>query len=218
MTLSAPRFQNPPTLWEVTTAALFLPLLYLATGLVATNHFVSGLQIIYLFIPGWWLTKRHGLQQRVWERSDALRIPLLIAATLVLSWGLNQLLPYWTRLFPLPTIYETMYKQMLAPSGALWWARQIFEIGFVAAISEEMFFRGFLLTSLARGGRRPFLAIILSGVIFSIYHVNPWYLPFYWILGMWMGAVYYFGGRLELAMLVHLTNNLYSLAAFHAQK
>lgn len=210
-----PRFENPPAVLEVWILAMTLPLLYVTTGLIVTNRFVVVLQIAYLFLPALYLVRRHGLRQRAWNWQDAVRVVVVVAGTLLVAWLLNRALPAWHKIFPLPKIYESMYRQMLEPRDSLWWLWQGLGVGLIPAISEELFFRGFFLTSLLREGKNPWMAIILSAVLFSAYHINPWYFPFFAVLGLWMGAVYIYSGRLEFAMLAHLTNNIYSLVLHH---
>lgn len=203
---------------HVTLAALLVPGLYLGAGLFFSVKHVALLQIILILIPALILLKKTGCRQRPWEKLDLLGYAGIIALTIALSWLLNKLLGIWLQYFPLPDVYANMYKQMLAPRARFDLVRQIIEMGAVAALAEELFFRGFLQRAWIQNGMRKNLAVFLTASIFALYHLNPWYLPFYFILGLWMGYAFLLSGRLEYAMLAHLANNTYALIAHHLQK
>jgi membrane protease YdiL (CAAX protease family) len=57
-----------------------------------------------------------------------------------------------------------------------------------APLIEEVLFRGLLLESLRRSGRRR--ALWLSGVAFSVWHLNPSALRYYALMGVLLGWLY----------------------------
>ena len=61
------------------------------------------------------------------------------------------------------------------------------------------------------GTLRPVWAITISALFFAIIHMNPWQAIPAFILGMFMGYVYYKTGSLKMTMLIHFTNNTIAL-------
>lgn len=60
-------------------------------------------------------------------------------------------------------------------------------------------------------GIKPVWAIFWSAVFFAFIHLNPWQAVPAFILGCLFGYVYYKTGSLKLTMLMHFTNNTFSL-------
>jgi len=77
-------------------------------------------------------------------------------------------------------------------------------------LCEELFFRGFVLTSLC-AHRGPTAALVGSSLLFSLAHLNPWQLPALLLFGGFLGLLTYWTHSIYPAILTHLTNNLVSL-------
>lgn len=84
--------------------------------------------------------------------------------------------------------------------------------------AEELLFRGYVMQSLGRLVRNPWVLIVVSAVVFTLPHagnpevgVAPWLvLPQYFIIGALAAAVTLKDGRLELAIGIHAANNLFT--------
>jgi len=77
----------------------------------------------------------------------------------------------------------------------------------VPAIGEEFFFRGLILGDLLKSKVNPAIAIISTGLAFSIVHLEFGNLLAIWVLGSFLGYLYYASGSLWLPMAAHFTNN-----------
>lgn len=88
----------------------------------------------------------------------------------------------------------------------------------IQAATEELLFRGYLLQGLGRWTRRPWLALLITALLFGLLHgANPEVQAY----GLGLMAVYYIGfglfagvitlltNGLELAIGMHIANNLY---------
>ncbi len=96
-----------------------------------------------------------------------------------------------------------------------------------APFFEEWLCRGIILRGLlnykrptsadgtVKYGIKPVWAIVISAAIFALIHMNPWQAVPAFILGCIFGYVYYRTGSLKLAMLMHFTNNTFSLVIGH---
>lgn len=95
-------------------------------------------------------------------------------------------------------------------------------VSLMAPFFEEWLCRGMVLRGLLNykrtkkdgstaTGIKPFWAIFCSAVFFAFIHLNPWQAVPAFILGCLFGYVYYRTGSLKLTMLMHFTNNTFSL-------
>ena len=82
------------------------------------------------------------------------------------------------------------------------------------AICEELAFRGFILSGLARGGRLK-VAIIVSSLMFGIIHMIPQQAFNAALLGLVLGLLAVHSRSLFPAMAFHLVNN--TMATFHGR-
>ena len=77
----------------------------------------------------------------------------------------------------------------------------------VAPFFEEFFFRGLLLYMLFQQVERRW-ALLISALLFSLYHLNLYYLVGYWGLGLVFGYLYYVKQNIALAIFAHGCYNL----------
>lgn len=82
-----------------------------------------------------------------------------------------------------------------------------FVMAVVPAVGEELFFRGLLMGTFLRAKMRPATAIILSGFLFSIIHFEFDNTLAIWVLGSFLGYLYYVSGSLWLPIAAHFVNN-----------
>jgi membrane protease YdiL (CAAX protease family) len=86
-------------------------------------------------------------------------------------------------------------------------------IGGMAGAAEELFFRGFMLTRLAERWR-PWVSVLVTGVLFGLMHLDPVQSILAFGLGLWLGHCALRGKSVLPAALAHATNNaLYTLFA-----
>lgn len=83
----------------------------------------------------------------------------------------------------------------------------LFVIAFMAAISEELFFRGVLQGSLTEWTKNVHVAIWVSAILFSAFHMQFYgFLP-RMLLGALLGYFYVWSGSLWLPIWAHFVNN-----------
>lgn len=138
-------------------------------------------------------------------RAGGLGCALAAAAgTLALAFvvdPLTELLP------PMPDALKEAMKALV--NGKLW--VNILCVSVMAPLLEEWLCRGTILRGLLGNGVRPGWAIAASALIFALIHANPWQAVPAFILGLLFGYVYYRTGSLKLTVLMHFTNNSFSL-------
>jgi membrane protease YdiL (CAAX protease family) len=110
---------------------------------------------------------------------------------------------------PTPDIF-LKYLDSLKAQTPLDWVFLILGVVIIAAISEEILFRGFLQVSLEKKGDIT-RAVILSSVTWTIIHVNPYWAIQIFITGIIIGFLAWRTNSVFPSMIVHATNNFISL-------
>lgn len=130
--------------------------------------------------------------------------PLLFSTGLVFSsiFALN----IFVQLFPLEDNLKTEFNGL---SHNIWGA---VSIAIIAPLLEEVFFRGAMQGYLLRRFEKPWLAILLSALVFGVFHLNPVQVVYATLLGIVLGWIYYRTGSLLSVIVGHVLNN--TLATF----
>ena len=77
----------------------------------------------------------------------------------------------------------------------------------LAPLLEEVLFRGAIQGVLMRYFGRPWPAIIVSALVFGIFHLNPVQIVYATLLGIVLGWIYYRTGSLLSVIVGHVLNN-----------
>lgn len=76
-------------------------------------------------------------------------------------------------------------------------------IALFAGVGEELFFRGVLQPLFIRATQNPWMGIIITAAVFSAFHFQFFgFIPRF-LLGILLGAIYWYSGSLLAAMLAH---------------
>jgi membrane protease YdiL (CAAX protease family) len=184
-------------------------------------------QVLLLLIPTLMLA---------WARYKSFRVPfrfsrfqpkpfaLAIAGLL----GLQQLMQGYMALqdsIPLPTQIQQLVdriKELMESMYALLTQAQtpgelvfvILVIALTPAICEELLFRGLVQRAFedSLGGLK---AAIVTGVIFGLYHVNPFTLVPLCALGVYFGWIVYRSQNIALSIVAHFLNNLFAIVVVY---
>jgi CAAX amino terminal protease family. len=94
------------------------------------------------------------------------------------------------------------------------WLFNFFLVGILAAFSEEVFFRGLLLSSFSKLTKSKSLSIWVIAILFSAIHLQ--FLGFFprMLLGVLFGYMFVWTGSIWPAIIAHLTNNTIALIQF----
>lgn len=88
-------------------------------------------------------------------------------------------------------------------------------MGLVAALSEEFFFRGLLQQILIKNRLNAHIAIFITAVLFSAFHLQFFgFLPRLF-LGIILGYLYYITQNLWVSITAHFFNNAFAIVAAH---
>ena len=174
----------------------------LDANLVTQQAIIPGLALTMLFTV-WYLWKDGYL-----TGDSRLYSPLSAGCmgwTVALGAGAIVLLDWLTSALSfLPDWLEGTFDYMQAS-----WAG-ILLVALVGPVVEELFFRGAIERTLLRK-YKPWVAIVVSGLIFGIVHMNPAQVVFASLAGMLLGWLYWRTRSLIPCMVVHVLNNSFSV-------
>lgn len=175
-------------------------------------------QILFLGLATFLLVRLHTepeLPRRGYMRlgTDG-RTPLFLASTAVLFIIVQPtiwLLGYLNAQIPLPELFTDLQKSQyemiegfLRKEGTL--AMALFNIALVPSVCEELLFRGYLFRSFERTFKTT-AAIVLSGLLFGLFHLQIANLLPLATLGVLLAFVTWVSNSLWPAILAHLINN-----------
>jgi len=182
-------------------------------------------QFLVIGLASYLLSKLHAVKKghhdflRLRITPGLLKMTGLSVVLLVSSWGLVGLLGWinfeifeWVmEQFPSLAFFKELQSQMaelitgfLKTDNSVWLG--ILYIAIVPAIFEEIMFRGYILRALEKSWG-IWVAIIVSGFMFGIYHIQPSNILPLSFLGIVFAYVTYISGSLYPAIVLHFINN-----------
>jgi len=133
---------------------------------------------------------------------------LIIIPVITFIWGAQQLLEIPNRLIdryiPPPDWFWEMFNKIFEGDFGFWGA--FAKVAIVAPFVEELIFRGIIL----QGFRRNYssiTAVVMSALLFALFHLNPWQFPATFMLGLLLGWLMIRANNIFLAILGHAINN-----------
>ena len=170
-----------------------------AITLAVASFFTILLFIIsrYLLVKSDWLEKPDFIEEINPFRLRWHLAPVMLIATFAgaLSTGcLGQALGVED------TLEDTIQGLANNPIGAL-------TIAFIGPLSEEIIFRHGMLGGMLRRGVSPWIAILVSSLLFGIIHWNPIQILFASALGVMLGILYTKSQSIVPSLIYHIINN-----------
>ncbi len=193
-------------------------------------RFVAGLnQVLVILMPG--LLTLLALRRQIIKSIGIQKAPgyfdvlwgiglMIIATPLVLF------LYEWNQKIPMPDWMVTMAEQANTTIKALMLMPTITEllvnltvIAVIPAIGEELMFRGLIQRQLMRRFQ-PWVAIVVTGALFSFFHLQMDGFFARWLLGIVLGWLYWRSGNFWVPVIAHFFNNAIQVVAqyFYAQR
>lgn len=169
------------------------------------NKLRSGYYIIYL-----------GL-----ERSVSFPLLGLAALCIIFVQPLIGYLVQINRAIPLPQYLpfltdsevsrEALMNKMMGFTDTWMLIPTVIVMAVVPALGEELLLRGIVMRRFMASGFSPWAAILISGFFFSIMHGHYSNTIAIWVLGIFLGYLYYASGSLWLPIAAHFMNNFVAL-------
>lgn len=145
-----------------------------------------------------------------WDEKTPLYL-LLGAVLMVVIQPTVMFLGYLNSLLPVPEVFSEfqqsqyqMFEDFLTSDGVMWFG--LFHIALVPAFAEEILFRGYVLRAFEKSWGIV-TAVIVSSLVFGLFHLQLNNLLPLMTLGGVMGLVTWLSGSLWPAMLAHFINN-----------
>ncbi|MFA9390319.1 MAG: lysostaphin resistance A-like protein [Prolixibacteraceae bacterium] len=119
------------------------------------------------------------------------------------------------KILPPPPWFWELFERIFDNHFGFWGVA--LKVVVIAPIIEEILFRGIIMHGLMRN-YRSWYAVLLSGLLFSIFHLNPWQMTYTFFLGLLLGWLMVRTRSLPLTILVHAINNLLVLLSITFQE
>jgi hypothetical protein len=176
-------------------------------------------QYLFMLLPTWLLVKRwHTAQVREYIRlksNPAREIILAILATLAIIPTGAYIGNEFLRWFKFPDIFFKFYEELFTAHSLPEFLWLVFLVAMTPAICEEIFFRGYVQRTFERTIHSK--SVLLVGVIFGLYHMQPLSLITLSILGIIFGFFYYRSQSLLPSMAGHFTNNFLAIFLYYKE-
>jgi len=134
--------------------------------------------------------------------------PLIIIPLITLLMGMQQLLELPNKLLdrflPPPDWFWEMFNKIFEGDFGFWGA--FTKVAIIAPVVEELIFRGLLLQGFRRN-YSPLVAVLMSALLFALFHLNPWQFPATFMLGLLLGWIMLRTNNILLAILGHAIHN-----------
>jgi hypothetical protein len=142
--------------------------------------------------------------------------PWAFVAVLSFVVAQSNLLVLFDRIYPIPSSQLEFFRRYFATETPAGLFGVICAAALIPAVFEEIAFRG-----LIQGGLRlsygPRHAIIWTGLLFAVSHMNPWNLVSLWSLGCFLGYVTERTHSIWPAIFLHLVNNTFAIVLLFVQ-
>lgn len=185
-------------------------------------------EVMFILIPAIFLARIQTMQWKSLLRirkADWYLIPLAIVGVISLEQFLELYL-YVQSLIPLPQFVqrlldqfqqaiEHLYSVLLSAHNPLEFLFVLLIIGITPAICEETLFRGLVQGNFELSMSRK-KAIILTGVIFGLYHMDPFTFVALCSLGIYLSYLVSVSESIIVPMVGHFTNNFISAYVVYA--
>ena len=174
-------------------------------------------QYVFMLLPALWIVKRwHSSTIRRYVRLD--RVPILqtvvaVLITLAFLPADNFIADQFVRQLHVPSKLMAINAELFtsrSPGEFIW---LIIVVCITPALCEETFFRGVVQRTFER--TIGWKSVILVGVLFGFFHMNPLGLITLAILGMLLGYFYYRSRSLVPSMAAHFTNNFIAILVLY---
>jgi uncharacterized protein len=143
---------------------------------------------------------------------------LIIGASLAFSTSLS----YFNQHIPLPQSWKILFDEwentynrqveaVINLRNGTDYIIALVIMAFLPALCEEIVFRGGLQNFLSRGTKKPWLSIVLVSLLFSLVHFSFYGFLYRFFLGVVLGALFHYSGKLWLSILGHFINNVVAL-------
>lgn len=183
---------------------LFTPVYLLLNKLIGKEASMLIYYILSVGVPFWIVftirKNETGIASFNLKMKDKRIIPFIMAGAIALLFGVVTPI---SSLIPMPESAKEMFLNLSRQTGIFSFLLMVI----AAPILEELIFRGIILDGLLTK-YSTVKSILLSSFLFGFVHLNPWQFVTGFILGIFIGWVYYRTKSLSFPIIIHATANL----------
>ena len=147
---------------------------------------------------------------------------LLVGASLLVATSLS----YITNQTPIPESWKIRFDNMeeeynrqvsaiISLKNTKDFILALIIMAFLPALCEETLFRGGLQNFLTRGTGKPWLAIVVVSILFSLAHFSFYGFLSRFFLGIVLGGLFHYSGKIWLSVLAHFINNALAITVLY---
>jgi len=145
--------------------------------------------------------------------------PLVILPIISFLWGAHNYLDIvnmWVaKVLPPPPWFWELFNRIFEGDYGLMGV--FLKVAVVAPVVEELIFRGLIFNGF-RKNYNGFVAVVMSALLFSLFHLNPWQMPATFVLGLLLGWLMLRTNNILVAIIGHSINNSLVLLAVTYQE
>lgn len=170
---------------------------------VVASHLSLGFLIVVSLAAARWMHGRGSIW--AWSVQPGMRWRYLLICLGLAAITLNGVL-WFSFLFVGEPVFQA------AEPGWIYFAMILIFTSPLQAVAEEVFFRGYLLQAFGSAASRAWVGIVVSAVIFALFHgvQNPALFANRLAFGLLAGWLVWKTGGLEAAIAAHVVNNLFA--------
>jgi len=172
-----------------------------------------GMFIVPAFIFGW-LAGGNTIKYFTLDKNAKFSLFLLAIAIIIFSQPLINLLTEWNNGLTLPKRFSNIEQWMKESEEQAAVLTNVFMMAVIPAIGEELVFRGVLQKLLIKWFKMAWVAIILTAIIFSAFHMQFYGFVPRVVLGLILGYCFYVTGKLWISITIHFINNAMAVTVY----
>jgi membrane protease YdiL (CAAX protease family) len=195
-------------------------------GVLAAQKWIQAASTVGLFvIPAWvfaWFVHDKPSEYLQFDKHATARSYLAGALLMLGAMPFIAMVYDMNKQFPFPDAIRPMVEQMeakaelvtnafLSDKSMVQFILNIVIIALLPAIGEEMFFRGVIQKSFSKWMGKPHIAIFTTALIFSAIHFQFYGFVPRFILGLFLGYMYWWSQSLWLSVIAHFVNNAFAV-------
>lgn len=177
-------------------------------GLIITEYIIILLPTVFFIIIRSLITRGNGLKKVLRLNPISLKQAILIPLITLLSYPIGVFLNYIGILI-ISNLGRIKESPLQAPESGTEFLIGLFVIAISAGICEEVMFRGLMMKAYERLGKKK--AIIITAILFGVFHFNPQNLLGPIFLGLLFGILLIKTNSIFATMIAHATNNAIAL-------
>lgn len=133
-----------------------------------------------------------------------MNIPAILVSLVALQFFMSEITVNLDKVLPPPGWFMELFNRLFESDSGIWGG--IIRVVVLAPVVEELIFRGVIFSGFQKN-YSPFWAILLSALLFALFHLNPWQFGPTFLLGLLLGLVRLRTGSLIAAIFTHALHN-----------